>query len=309
MSDDGWIGVRVPATSANLGPGFDCLGLALGLYDEVEVRPARQTLVTVTGEGATIVPRSESHLILRAVRATLDELGGRSRPAGLALRATNRIPHGRGLGSSAAAITAGVLAALHLAGHGPDAALALQVACRLEGHPDNVAACLRGGLTISWYAGTPARPHVVRLDPHPALRPVAFIATGQASTAKSRMALPASVAHRDAAFNAARSALLVHALTQAPDLLVAATEDRLHQPYRLPAMPQSARLLDRLRTTGVPAVLSGSGPTVLALTRSRAERDVALSLGERDCGDAGYQAGYQAVALPVDAAGAVVRGG
>ena len=217
MSDDGWIGVRVPATSANLGPGFDCLGLALGLYDEVEVRPARQTLVTVTGEGATVVPRSESHLILRAVRATLDELGGRSRPAGLALRATNRIPHGRGLGSSAAAITAGVLAALHLAGHGPDAALALQVACRLEGHPDNVAACLRGGLTISWYEGTPARPHVVRLDPHPALRPVVFIATGQASTAKSRMALPASVAHRDAAFNAARSALLVHALTQAPD--------------------------------------------------------------------------------------------
>jgi homoserine kinase len=306
MSDAGWIGVRVPATSANLGPGFDCLGLALGLYDEVEVRPARQTLVTVTGECADAVPRSESHLILRAVRATMDELDSRPQPAGLALRATNRIPHGRGLGSSAAAITAGVLAALHLAGHGPDAALALQVACRLEGHPDNVAACLRGGLTISWYEDTSgARPRVVRLDPHPALRPVVFIATGQSSTAKSRMALPASVAHRDAAFNAARSALLVHALTQAPDLLVAATEDRLHQPYRLPAMPESARLLERLRTAGVPAVLSGSGPTVLALTRSRDERDLALRLAQRDCGDAAYRA----VALPVDGAGAVVRGG
>jgi len=305
MSDNSWIGVRVPATSANLGPGFDCLGLALGLYDEVEVRPARQTLVTVTGEGADEVPRTESHLILRAVRATMDELGSR-RPAGLALRATNRVPHSRGLGSSAAAITAGVLAALHLAGHGPDAALALQVACRLEGHPDNVAACLRGGLTISWYEGRQGgRPHVTRLDPHPALRPVAFIATGQASTDRSRMALPASVAHRDAAFNAARSALLVHALTQAPDLLVAATEDRLHQPYRLPAMPESARLHERLRAAGLPAVLSGSGPTILALTRSRAERDLALSFAERHCGDAAHQA----VALPVDAAGAVVRGG
>ena len=185
------------------------------------------------------------------------------------------------------------------------------MACRLEGHPDNVAACMRGGLTISWYEdawceGTPAgRPHVVRLDPHPALRPIVFIATGQSSTAKSRRALPASVAHRDAAFNAARSALLVHALTQAPDLLVAATEDRLHQPYRLPAMPESARLLEGLRSAGVPAVLSGSGPTVLALTRSEDERDLALSLAERACGDVAYRA----VALPVDGAGAVVRGG
>lgn len=304
MSDGGWIGVRVPATSANLGPGFDCLGLALGLYDEVEVRPARQTQVSVSGEGAAVVPRSESHLILRAIRATLDELGS-PRPAGLALRTTNRIPHGRGLGSSAAAITAGVLAALHLAGHGPDAALALHVACRLEGHPDNVAACLRGGLTVSWYEGGQGeRPHVLRLDPHPSLRPVAFVATGQASTAKSRMALPASVPHRDAAFNVARTALLVHALTQAPDLLVAATEDRLHQPYRLPAMPESARLLARLRAAGVPAVLSGSGPTVLALSRSRDERHLALSLVARDCDDAAYRA----LALPVDGAGAVVRG-
>lgn len=306
MSDGGWIGVRVPATSANLGPGFDCFGLALGLYDEVEVRPAKQTLVAVSGEGAAVVPRTECHLILRAIRATMDELGGQPRPAGLALRTTNRVPHGRGLGSSAAAITAGVLAGLQLADHGPDAALALHVACRLEGHPDNVAACLRGGLTISWYEGRwGERPHVLRLDPHPTLGPVAFIATGQASTAKSRMALPATVPHRDAAFNAGRAALLVHALTQAPDLLLAATEDRLHQPYRLPAMPESSRLLTRLRAAGVPAVLSGSGPTVLALTRSGAERDLALGLVAHDSGDAAYRAR----ALPVDGIGAVVRGG
>jgi len=134
---------------------------------------------------------------------------------------------------------------------------------------------------------------------------VAFIGTGQASTAKSRMALPATVPHRDAAFNAGRAALLVHALTQAPDLLLAATEDRLHQPYRLPAMPESSRLLTRLRAAGVPAVLSGSGPTVLALTRSGAERDLALGLVAHDSGDAAYRAR----ALPVDGIGAVVRGG
>jgi homoserine kinase len=257
--------VRVPATSANLGPGFDALGLALSLYDDVVVRVADEGLfVDVAGEGADTVPRTRRHLVVRALHAGFEALGGQ--PRGLEVVCANRIPHGRGLGSSAAAIVAGLAAARALVLGGAetlddDALLAL--AAELEGHPDNVAACLLGGLTLAWTpADGPAQ--AVRLPVSPALRPVVFVPTTSSSTAKARRMLPATVPHTDAARNAARSALLVHALATDPGLLLAATEDRLHQQYRAASQARTAGLVEALRADGVPAVVSGAGPSVLA---------------------------------------------
>src|SRR5579862_6667936 len=217
--------VRVPATSANLGPGFDTLGLALGLYDEVEVRATGSGVdIEVTGEGADeVAGAGEKHLIVRALRVALDDLDI-AQPAGLALRCVNRIPHGRGLGSSAAAIVAGLLAARALAGASTSPEDVLPLASMLEGHPDNVAPCLFGGLTIAWTpaagAGLPTA-RAVRLEPCPEVRPVAFIAPEPVSTKVARGLLPATVPHADAARNAGRAALLVAALTARPDALLA----------------------------------------------------------------------------------------
>jgi homoserine kinase len=259
---DSAVRVRVPATSANLGPGFDSLGLALELYDEIEVRAVRGGLsLDVVGEGADEVSGAgEKHLVVRALRAAFDDLG-RDQP-GLALRCVNRIPHGRGLGSSAAAIVAGVLAARALAAAGTGPGEALSLANELEGHPDNVAPCLYGGLTIAWLDDGMAK--AIRLETLPGITPVAIIAPAPVSTEVARDLLPAHVPHADAARNAGRSALLVAALTARPDALLAATEDRLHQDYRAPAMPATHDLVRRLRAAGIPAVVSGAGPSVLA---------------------------------------------
>ena len=257
--------VRVPATSANLGPGFDALGLALSLYDDVVVRVADEGLfVDVAGEGADSLPRTRRHLVVRALQAGFDVLGGQ--PRGLEVVCANRIPHGRGLGSSAAAIVAGLAAARALVLGGTDTLdddALLALAAELEGHPDNVAACLLGGLTLAWTpADGPAQ--AVRLPVSPALRPVVFVPTTSASTARARKLLPETVPHADAARNAGRSALLVHALSADPGLLLAATEDRLHQQYRAASQARTAGLVDALRADGVPAVVSGAGPSVLA---------------------------------------------
>jgi len=261
--------VRVPATSANLGPGFDALGLALSLYDDVVVRVADEGLyVDVAGEGADSVPRTRRHLVVRALQAGFDTLGGQ--PRGLEVVCANRIPHGRGLGSSAAAIVAGLTAARALvlgAEETLDDAALLALAAELEGHPDNVAACLLGGLTLAWTPdGAPAR--AIRLPVSPALRPVVFVPAVTSSTAKARKLLPESVPHADAAHNAARSALLVHALAADPGLLLPATEDRLHQPYRAGSQTRTAALVKALRGDGVAAVVSGAGPAVLAFARA-----------------------------------------
>jgi homoserine kinase len=256
--------VRVPATSANLGPGFDALALALGWYDDLVVKVADEGLhIDVAGEGADSVPRTERHLVVRALRAGFAALGGQ--PRGLEVVCANRIPHGRGLGSSAAATVAGLVAARALVPGAldllDDPGL-LGLATDLEGHPDNVAACLYGGLTVAWVNGNGAA--AARIEPLPGLRPVVFVPPTRASTAKVRKLLPEAVPHAEAARNAGRAALLVHALTQAPALLFAGTEDWLHQGYRAPAMPRSATLVRALRDAGVPAVISGAGPTVLA---------------------------------------------
>jgi len=261
--------VRVPATSANLGPGFDAFGLALELRDDVAAWPEPSLgpeglRLEVEGEGAASVPRDRGHLVVRAMDATFGRLGVAPRP--LAVRCTNRIPHGRGLGSSAAAIVSGVLAARALVPGGTDLldeADVLALAAEIEGHADNVAACLLGGLCIAWTERDHAR--AVRLDPAPGVVPVAFVAATSVQTSVARGLLPPSVPHRDAAHTAGRAALLVAALTLRPDLLLAATEDRLHQRYREPAMPDTAALVGALRARDVPAVVSGAGPTVLAL--------------------------------------------
>ena len=258
--------VRVPATSANLGPGFDSAGLALSLYDDVMVRIADSGLsVDVAGEGAGELPRDKRHLVVKSLRAAFDRLGGQ--PRGLEVVCANRIPQSRGLGSSSAAICAAIVAARALVVGGAetlddDAALAL--ANELEGHPDNVAACLRGGATFAW--GDPVR--VLRLDAHADLAPVAFVPATRSSTKKVRGMLPATVPFADAALNAGRAALLATALSTNPELLYDATEDRLHQQYRAPAMPRTATLVAKLRASGVPAIVSGAGPTVLALVRT-----------------------------------------
>jgi homoserine kinase len=297
--------VRVPATSANLGPGFDALGLALSLHDEIEAAVTPSGLsIEVSGEGAAdVAGAGEKHLVVRAMRAAFDALGG-GQPPGLALRCANRIPHGRGLGSSAAAIVAGVLAARALAGAGTGPGDALPLASELEGHPDNVAPCLYGGLTVAWLSrgdtgrgdaghgetgggdaghgdtgrgGLPGgRPpgndrvsRAVKLRPLAEITPVAVVAPAPVSTGVARGLLPETVPHADAARNAGRAALLVAALTARPEALLDATEDWLHQDYRAPAMPATRDLIGRLRAAGLPAVVSGAGPSVLALLVSR----------------------------------------
>lgn len=258
--------VRVPATSANLGPGFDSLGLALTLHDEVSAEvTGGPTTVEVSGEGAGELLTDERHLVVYAMRETFAEIGGPgAQPAGLRLRCRNSIPQARGLGSSSAAIVAGVRLADALSGGRLGLEDQLRIAGRIEGHPDNVAPCLLGGLTVAWMVGGVAK--AVSVRPDPAIRPTVFVPANQGFTAQARAALPDSVPHGDAAFNAGRSALLVHAMTSDPTHLFDATEDRLHQDYRAASMPASAELVRVLRSLGVAAVISGAGPSVLALT-------------------------------------------
>jgi homoserine kinase len=268
----GAVTVRVPATSANLGPGFDCLGLALDLHDVVlvttgDAADGDAVEVSVDGEGAGALPVDSTHLVVRAVHRALDEMG-EPHPR-LALSCTNRIPHGRGLGSSAAAVVAGLLAgrALVAGGHErlDDRAL-LALATEMEGHPDNAAAALLGGLTLAWSEG--GSPRAVRLEPRPDVHATVIVPAEQLATETARGMLPATVAHADAALTAGRAALLVAALTGAAagtGLLHAATEDRLHQAQRGPAMPATASLVGQLRAAGRAAVVSGAGPAVLVL--------------------------------------------
>lgn len=257
--------VRTPASSANLGPGFDSVALALDLYDEVVVHPRDDDglEVTIDGVGADTLARDESNLLVSTIRAAAQRFA--VDVTGIGLHARNAIPHGRGLGSSAATIVAGVAAVLAMTSSDDDLDLdaVLALASEIEGHPDNVAACVLGGLTISWQDGSKAQAVTTRL--HPSITPLVLVPAETLSTSTARGLLPSRVSHVSAAFNAGRSALLVHALTTAPELLMAATQDRLHERYRAPAMPESAALIEALRSGGYPAVVSGAGPSVLVL--------------------------------------------
>ncbi|QNE46413.1 homoserine kinase [Glaciihabitans sp. INWT7] len=293
--------VRVPATTANLGPGFDTLGLALSLYDEltVTVRDAPGATVEVIGVGSGEVPTDESNLVVTAIAYTF---AAYSQPLpGLDLVARNNIPHGRGLGSSGAAIVSGIMAAKGLLDGivDIDSGALLALATALEGHPDNVAPALFGGLTIAWT--TDAGPQHKKLIVHRGVSPLIAVPESTMSTELARSLRPASVPHEDAIFNVSRSALLIAALIQSPELLLAATEDKLHQSYRAAAMPETESLILELRSHGLPAVVSGAGPSILVLCSDPAQRLVAAELIAARSGSP-----WQSLLLAVDFKGATV---
>ncbi|MCA1782411.1 MAG: homoserine kinase [Dermatophilaceae bacterium] len=274
--------VRVPASSANLGPGFDSIGLALGVWDEctATVSDVPGVRISVAGSGAGEVPLDESHLVFRTMVHTWSVLGAQA-PAGLELSCHNGVPHGRGMGSSATAIVTGIVAAQGIwdieRGHDGtvDLAVANDIAAALEGHPDNSSASVYGGLTLSWTDDTDEEhTRTVRAPVHPDLDVVVFVPAVQLSTAKARSVLPTQVRLGDAARNSARAALLIHALGHDPSLLLPATREWLHQEPRRPAYPASMALVDRVRASGHAAVISGAGPSVLVLTTGEALDDV-----------------------------------
>lgn len=273
------IQVQVPATSANLGPGFDSFGLALAMHDRyvAQILDDAGLDIDVTGEGADEVPRTDKNLLVKAMNKGFDYLGGK--PKGIAVRALNVIPHGRGLGSSASAIIGGLCLARALVLTGSDKMSdekLLQLATDMEGHPDNVAAALYGNAVVAWQEDQHGKEiaQAISLSVDTRIRVIAFIPSTAVATSKARKMLPEMIPHRDAARNSANSALLVHALTLRPDLLFRATQDYLHQSYRSEAMPASFALLTKLRDAGVAAFISGAGPTVLALHTGN-ESDVA----------------------------------
>lgn len=290
--------VSVPATSANLGPGFDCLGLALDLRDELEGELTEAgVVVEVTGEGAGSVALDESHLVVRAMRTAFAALG--EDPPGLRLLCRNTVPHARGLGSSSAAIVGGLVLARALVADGEarlDEGALLALAVEMEGHPDNVAPALLGGFTV---AGTDERSatYAVRSPVDDRVRTEVFVPPDPLATHVARGLLPETVPHADAAADAGAAALLVAALAGSPDQLWRATRDLLHQEYRRPAMPASLALVDRLRADGHAAVVSGAGPTVLVLTAD--EASLAAYAPE----------GWRHHALAVDRSGARVEAG
>ncbi|MFD6896824.1 homoserine kinase [Rhodococcus sp. NPDC060086] len=273
---------RVPASSANLGPGFDTLGLALGLYDEITVTTTGSGLeVRVEGEGAQEVPWGPSHLVVRAVERGLEAAGVWA--DGLDIVCRNVIPHSRGLGSSASAAVGGLAAANGLVRKvAPervlDSAQLVQLASEFEGHPDNASASVLGGAVVSWSeAEVDAERRAYRavsLRVHPSINAVVLVPSVRSSTAHTRGLLPDLVPHRDAAFNVSRAALAVVALTERPDLLMQATEDLLHQAQRAPALPLTTKWISILRRAGIAATVSGAGPTVLALTTESIPADL-----------------------------------
>jgi len=294
------VSVKVPATSANLGPGFDTLGMALSYYDELDVEVVSGSGVTVevTGEGAGEVATDASNLIVRSIAHVFEQV--KQPLPGLKLTARNVIPHGRGMGSSGAAVVSGVMAAKGLlAGvveFTPEQLL--QLATDLEGHPDNVAPALFGGLTIAWEDDN--GPHHKKLIVHRGVSPLELIPNFKMSTAIARALQPESVPHADAVFNVSRSALLVAALTQSPELLMAATEDRLHQDYRSEAMPEAGDVIELMRKYNHAAVVSGAGPSVLVLASDPAERMDAVRLAAQ------HYPQWRALVLAVDFKGATV---
>lgn len=259
--------VRVPATSANLGPGYDCFGLALGRFDEVIARRTDGPLrIVVTGCGSGDVPLTAEHLVYRSALLGFEALG---EPApNLELFCRNEIPHGGGQGSSAAAIVAGLALARLLTPDGPQRmplSRLLDLASQVEGHPDNAAPAVLGGFTIAWIDDA-GRTQVVQRPVHPQVRAMMFSARRGSSTEQARAVLPPTVPHADAAANATAAALFVHAISDDPSLLLTATRDYLHQQYRAAALPETAELVQELRAAGIAAVVSGAGPSVLALT-------------------------------------------
>ena len=295
--------VQVPASSANLGPGFDCLGLALNMHDRymAQVMDEPGVDIDVTGEGADNIPTTDKNLVVKAMHKGFDFLGGR--PRGIALRQLNVIPHGRGLGSSAAAIVGGLALARALVLGGNERMSnedMLNIANEMEGHPDNVSAAIFGGANLAWQESQ--RGHVIaqslNFDVDPRIGALAFVPSTEFSTSKARKMLPVSIPHGDAVKNSTNVAVLVQALQNRPDLLLGATEDYLHQSYRKDAMPNSFALMTKLRSAGVAAFISGAGPAVLVLHTGGESEAAEL---ERAAGDK-----FQMIALGISRTGVSV---
>lgn len=298
--------VRVPATTANLGPGYDSLGMALALHDTltVESLDTDELVFDLRGEGADTLPRDGSHLVIRAMDAAFERLGFRH--GGLKVTAENVNPHGRGLGSSASAVVAAVSAANAMVPaenrRGRD--WILQLTSEMEGHPDNVAPAIYGALALSWqdsdqYSST-------RAEVAGTVVPIVAVPDFELSTEAARALLPASVGHHAAAMNSGRAALLIHALTRDPGFLLAGTEDYLHQSYRASAMRPSAALIAALRRAGHAAVVSGAGPTVLVLANGVPEAADVLAFISAFTGANTPEVNWRVLKLAVDVEGAKV---
>ena len=289
----GQVEVSVPATSANLGPGFDSLGLALDFRDRVAASVIDSGVeITISGAGEGEVPLDENHLVYQAMCRAFVEMN--CEVPGLRLHCENLIPHARGLGSSAAAIVAGICAARGLVAGGSllmDDDAVFNLAAGMEGHPDNVAPAFFGGFTVAWSANGRSFAEVISVDPR--IHVVVFVPPERVETEVARDLLPETVSHAAAAANSGRAALLVAALSRQPELLFPATEDLLHQDYREPAMPETLRLVNALRADRVPAVVSGAGPTVLAFADSSDRQGLQARVPD----------GWQALALLIDRRG------
>ncbi|MBN9644922.1 homoserine kinase [Corynebacterium mendelii] len=269
--------VKVPASSANLGPGFDTLGIAVSLYDDVDVEITASGLeVIVSGQGEGEVPLDDTHLVVRAVKAGLDKAGCAA--PGLKVTCHNRIPQSRGLGSSASAAVAGVAAANGLSGNKLTDDDMVQLASEFEGHPDNAAASVLGGAIVGWTEipvdGTQPQYRAVKVSCDPRIKSTALVPDFRASTQAVRKVLPTSVKHLDARFNVSRCAVMLVALQSHPELLWEGTRDRLHQPYRADVLPVTAEWVNRLRNLGYPAYLSGAGPTAMVLSTEPVDEQI-----------------------------------
>ncbi|WP_309072965.1 homoserine kinase [Paenarthrobacter sp.] len=299
--------VKVPGTSANLGPGYDSLGLALSIYDTltVETLSTGELEFELSGEGADSLPRDASHLVIRAIDLALNRLGFQH--SGLKITADNVNPHGRGLGSSASAVVAAVTAANALvpSEFRQDRDWILQLTSEMEGHPDNVAPAIFGGLALSWQDSE--QYSTTRADVARSVIPVVAVPDYELSTETARGLLPASVGHHAAAMNSGRAALLIHALTADPTLLLPGTEDYLHQSYRAQAMRPSADLIASLRSAGHAAVVSGAGPTVMVLANGAEEAAATVEFIGRFTADNTPDIGWRVMTLAVDDQGARVE--
>ncbi|MDP9935201.1 homoserine kinase [Paenarthrobacter nicotinovorans] len=299
--------VKVPGTSANLGPGYDSLGLALSIYDTltVETLSTGELEFELSGEGADTLPRDASHLVVRAIDLALDRLGFQH--SGLRIIADNVNPHGRGLGSSASAVVAAVTAANAMV---PEEAQQnrqwiLQLTSEMEGHPDNVAPAIFGGLALSWQDSE--QYSTTRAEVAPSVIPIVAVPDYELSTETARGLLPASVGHHAAAMNSGRAALLIHALTTEPALLLPGTEDYLHQSYRAQAMRPSADLIAGLRSAGHAAVVSGAGPTVMVLANGGDDAVEVVDFIKSFTSANTPDVGWRVMTLAVDVQGARVE--
>jgi homoserine kinase len=257
--------VKVPATVANLGPGFDALGVAVQMHLEVDIEPRRDSIeIEVEGEGAETLPKDESNLVIRSMNDFFDFVG--RRPPGYSVRVRNPIPLGSGLGSSAAAVVGGLYAARAITGRNVPQTEMVRLAVGIEGHPDNILPALLGGLVVC-YQEPGSDFKYFRLEPSERLVPILAVPAKGFSTKEARKALPEDVAFADAQFTASRAALLVAAITSGAgtDVLAAAMSDRLHEPHRLKLMPETMAVHSELREAGLAVALAGAGPSLLAV--------------------------------------------